>query len=546
MKTPETLKRQFTSPSYILGVIILFIAGIKWAWHLPGTMDITFGDEAQYLRYGTDLFHTIKKDWGPSYNIWYKCLSLFQSNPVKLFYLNYQVTGILIALVLYIFLIRYSIPSVISLWLSFCFLFSTTVIDTWPRVSHFAVIVLLLFLIAVKNSSSKAQKLLLVTLAFYMAAYARPELFSSFILISMVTAYFLVKERSQFKSWLPVLIVVALIILINFFIYQLPANSYKGIDRTYIAFSQHYAINYVIEHKAAFNPISEWIDFAHKTFGDCTNFGCILKTHPEAVLHNSILNLQKYLLTLLQFIINILFPTVIIGKKIIQFAVLVSLLAVVLLVSFHPTSRQRFLEQARQHKLLLLILFLFGLPSMGASILIFPRQHYLLMHSLLIIFILALLLNSISLIRRIHPLTAILLCSLLLMKSPDAKKYSYYQTDSDSKNQCNRKLVEYIALHNDRKPHTVFSNHLSLSMLLPENFNDFNTEYEYKPGMQFDGIVKEKKVDYIVIRPILLQEKLLNGDSTWLNFIKNPDAQGFSKTIYCDSCESYLLIKSQE
>jgi hypothetical protein len=546
MKTPETLKRPFTSPSYIVGVIILFIGGIKWAWHLPGTMDITFGDEAQYLRYGTDLFHVIKKDWGPSYNIWYKCLSLFQSNPVKLFYLNYQVTGILIALVLYIFLIRYSISSVISLWLSFCFLFSTTVIDTWPRVSHFAVIVLLLFLIAVRKSSSNARKLLLISLAFYIAAYARPELFSSFILISLVTAYFLVKERSQFKSWLPVLIVVALIILINFFIYQLPANSYKGIDRTYIAFSQHYAINYVIEHKAAFNPISEWIDFAHKTFGDCTNFGCILKTHPEAVLHHSILNLQKYLLTLLQFIINILFPTVITGKKIIQFAVLLSLLAVVLLVSFHPSSRQRFLEQARQHKLLLFILFLFGLPSMGASILIFPRQHYLLMHSLLIIYILALLLNSISLIRRIHPLTAILLCSLLLMKSPDAKKYSYYQTDSDSKNQCNRKLVEYIAQHNDRKPHTVFSNHLSLSMLLPENFSDFNTEYEYKPGMRFDGIVKEKKVDYIVIRPILLQEKLLNGDSTWLNFVKNPEAQGFSKTIYCDSCESYLLIKNQE
>ena len=183
---------------------------------------------------------------------------------------------------------------------------------------------------------------------------------------------------------------------------------------------------------------------------------------------------------------------------------------------------------------------------MGASILIFPRQHYLLMHSLLIIFILALLLNSISLIRRIHPLTAILLCSLLLMKSPTSVKYSYYQLDSDSKNQCNRKLAEYITAHNDRKPHTVFSNHLSLSMMLPENFSDFNTEYEYKPGMRFNDIVKEKKVDYIIIRPILLQEKLLNGDSTWLNFIKNPDAQGFSKTIYCDSCESYLLIKSQE
>ncbi len=543
---PDTFKRLTVSPSYVLGILILFLAGIKWAWYLPNTMDITFGDEAQYLRYGTDLFHTIQKDWGPSYNIWYKFLSFFQSNPIKLFYLNYQVTGILIALILYIFLIRYSVPSFISLWLSFCFLLSTTVIDTWPRVSHFAVIVLLLFLIAVRSIASNARKLLLITLAFFIAAYARPELFSSFLFVSLVTVYFLYKDRKDFKGWLPVFTAVSVIILSNFFIYQLPANSYKGIDRTYIAFSQHYAINYVIEHKAAFNPISEWIDFAHKTFGDCNNFGCILKTYPKLVLHNSILNLQKYLLTLLQFIVNVLFPSVIIGKKIIQLGVLLFLLCVLSVITFHKVSRLRFLEQLRQHLLLLFILFLFGLPSMGASVLIFPRQHYLLMHSILILFILALMLNSISLIRRIHPLTAILLCSLLLMKSPTSVKYSYYQLDSDSKNQCNRKLVEYITAHNDRKPHTVFSNHLSLSMMLPENFSDFNTEYEYKPGMQFDDIIKEKKIDYIVVRDILMQEKLLNKDSTWTNFIRHPEAGGFAKTSYCDSCESYLLVKNKE
>ncbi|MFN8237256.1 MAG: hypothetical protein U0T77_03725 [Chitinophagales bacterium] len=543
---PDTSKRAFITPSYALGILILFIAGIKWAWHLPSVMDITFGDEAQYLRYGTDLFHTVKKDWGPSYNIWYKCLSLFQSNPVKLFYLNYQVTGILIALTLYVFLIRYSVPSVISLWLSFCFLLSTTVIDTWPRVSHFAVIVLLLFLIAVRDIHSNAKKLLLISLAFYIAAYARPELFSSFLFISVATIYALFKERKDFKNWLPVFIVVAVILLLNFLIYQLPANFYKGIDRTYIAFSQHYAINYVIEHKASFNPISEWIDFAYNTFGACTNFGCILKTHPELVLHNSLLNLQKYLLTLLQFVVHILFPAVIIGKKIIQLGVLLFLLAIVSIVLFHKASRLRFLEQVRAHILLLFVLFLFGLPSMGASILIFPRQHYLLMHSILIIFIFALLLNSISLIRRIHPLTTILLCSLLLMKSPTAANYSYYQLDRDSKNQCNRKLVEYISAQNDRKPHTVFSNHLSLSMLLPVNFSDFNTEYEYKPGMRFNEIVKEKKIDYIVVRDILLQEKLLSSDSTWTNFIRHPEASGFVKTSYCDSCESYLLVKKEE
>jgi hypothetical protein len=80
-------------------------------------------------------------------------------------------------------------------------------------------------------------------------------------------------------------------------------------------------------------------------------------------------------------------------------------------------------------------------------------------------------------------------------------------------------------------------------MLLPENFSDFNTEYEYKPGMKFNTILKEKQIDYIVVRDILLHEKLLNADTSWTNFVKNPKVYNFKKEIYCDSCNSYLLVK---
>ena len=149
----------------VSGILLLLLAGLKWARHLSQYMDVTFGDEAQYLRYGLDLFQTIKKDWGPSYNLWYKFLSFFQSNPVSLFYLNYQVTAIVLAVLLFVFLMRYNISFFISIWLSFCFLLSPTVIDTWPRVSHFAVIVLLMFLIAVRNIELKSRKMILMSLA---------------------------------------------------------------------------------------------------------------------------------------------------------------------------------------------------------------------------------------------------------------------------------------------------------------------------------------------------------------------------------------------
>ncbi len=535
--------RPFRSLLLLAGMLALLLAGIRWAWHLPQVMDITFGDEAQYLRYGIDWPHIIQKDWGPSYNWWYKILSLVQGNPIDLFYLNYQVTAILSALLLFLFLIRYQIAFGISWWLAFCFLLSPVVIDTWPRVSHFAVILLLSCLLLIRNVASNAVKMCWVSFTFFLAAYARPELFASFVLSLLVLLYFLIKERNNWKKWLPLLAVLTGIMALVFAIYQLPADSYKGIDRTYIAYSQHYAINYYLQFKPDFNPISEWIDFARQTFGDCKNVGCIIQTHPDLFFKNCLFNLQNYMLTLLQWLTAALFPVKIIGKKIIHLGVLAGFFGLLVFVLVNPSARARFLQKCKDHEWLLLILFLFGLPSMGSAVIIFPRHHYLLMHSMLLVFVLAMLLNALPFVHKIKPAYWLLFFVPFLIKSPAAAKYQYYQTEAENKNQCNKKITEYISATHDGRPHVVFSNHLSFSMLLPPNFSDFNTEYEYKPGMVFSEILQEKKIDYVVVRDILLKEKLLSQDTTWINFMKNPAAYGFEKVLYGEGCDSYLLIK---
>ena len=526
-----------------IAILLLLFCGIKWALGLPAVMDITFGDEAQYLRYGTDLFHTIHKDWGPSYNIWYKLLSLFQHNNIRLFYFNYQVTAVLCALLLFIFLRNYDIHVIIAFWLSFCFMFSTTVMDTWPRVSHFAFILLVFGFIITRNCKTLLSKSVWLTAIFFIAAYARPELFPSFLLMCLLTVFIYLKYRESLKSALPAFVFLIAVVIAFFGIYQLPADSYKGINRTYIAFCQHYAINYVLETKANFNPISEWIDFAHRTFGDCRNFSCILKTHPDLVWHNTLLNIQKYLIVLFEFITSLLFPLKIMAKKGLLLFIWMGILGMVGYLGINSVSRNKFIKSLKENAFILVVMLLFGLPSMATSLLIFPRAHYLLMHALLLIYLIALLLNSIPLFSKIKPLYFFLICLPFIYKSPQAKKYSYYQMGNDSKQKCNSKLVTYLTENNNKQQHTVFSNHLSLSMMLPQNYNDFNTEYEFKPGMHFSDIVKDKKIDYVLVRDILLQDKLLKQDSSWNAFIAQPEAFGFQKQIYCDSCESYLLVK---
>ena len=70
-------------------------------------MDILFGDEAEYMRNGLDLFKIIRNDWGPAYNIWYKFLSFFKSDTIQLYYLNYALGSVLIGLLFFVFLYQH-------------------------------------------------------------------------------------------------------------------------------------------------------------------------------------------------------------------------------------------------------------------------------------------------------------------------------------------------------------------------------------------------------------------------------------------------------
>jgi hypothetical protein len=45
-------------------------------FRFQGHLDILLADEAEYLRNGLNLFDKIAKNWGPTYNIWYKLLSI--------------------------------------------------------------------------------------------------------------------------------------------------------------------------------------------------------------------------------------------------------------------------------------------------------------------------------------------------------------------------------------------------------------------------------------------------------------------------------------
>ena len=527
----------------ISGILILIIIGIKWSLGLNRHMDILFGDEAEYIRNGVDLFHTIRNDWGPAYNIWYKFLSLFSSDAIRLYYANYIIGGILVSVLLFIALYSHRIHPGIALYISFCFFVSSININTWPRISHFVLILILLSLIILSRLHSNAKKSIVFAIFCYICSYARPELFISFVIILIISCYFIYQERKNFKYLLPYLITLTILLLFFQITFGFPSSTYKsGLNRLYSAFCQHYTINYKFRTGAHFDAITEWIEFCKTKFPDCFTILDVMKKHPVAFFHHVLFNLKNYSLLLFLTVCSFIIPTGIFHSKKVLIATCIILLSCILFVILKKESRCQFIQLIKKHQFKLIFLFIFGVPSIGMCAVIFPRAHYILLHSIFIVFLLAILFQSILQNFTLCYWQFMAFCVLLLLISPRSRDYQYTQFGKDMDNLCEQKLIRYFESKKENK-YVVFTNYLNITYILPKNYSEFSTEFELRKGMDFGKILSEKKINVILVSINILQNPVLTKDSTWNNLISQPERYNFKKVNYSDICESYLLIK---
>jgi len=528
---------------FIFCILILIFIGVKWSIGLSQHLDILFGDEAEYMRNGLDLFKIIRNDWGPSYNIWYKFLSLYFSDVLELYYANYVIGGIAVSVLLFIALSSCKVDKLIALGLSFCFFVSSVNINTWPRISHFVVSLLLIAVILFSKVHSKAKKSLVFASVCFVCGYARPELFFAFILLTFASLYFLYKEKKEIKSNLIYILILVLLVVLFQTVFGLPGGTYKdGLNRLYSAFCQHYTINYRYRTGIQFDAVTEWIEFCKLKFPDCQTIVDIMLKHPIEFLHHFLFNVKNYALLFLITISSFVFPVELLHSKKAILLASVILFALIFLVLFFKDKRNFFLRLLKQHHLLLLFLFIFGLPSIGMSTIIFPRPHYILLHSIFIIFLLAFLLQSLFSKATFKYWQLFGIGLLLLPLAPRANDYKYIQFGKDMENLCEQKLIRYFESKKN-KEYVVFTNYLNITYILPKNYSEFSTEFELKKGMSFATVLQEEQINVILVSINILKNPILMADSTWNELIAHPEKYGFKRVNYSDICESYLLIK---
>lgn len=546
MSLKKTIHKHFIW--HMLCIVVLVACGIHWSIGLENHLDLLMADEAEYLRNGLDLFDKIAKNWGPTYNLWYKALSFINSNPVELYYLNYKLGAIAAAVLLFIFLVRYNIHIAVAFVLSFGFMFSEVNINVWPRIANFALIVLLSFLIAIKNIKSFTNQLILFSCILFILAFARPELQSIALLCSIASLLLSLYDYKNILPRIPLLILLVVIVSILYTVYGKPADSYSGIDRIYIAFCQHYAQTYKMRTHSDMNAIIEWIDFTRPLFGDCKTVPEILIKHFDLCIPHFLFNIKLYFISFIFFVISFIAPLYLIHSIKIKIGIAVLLLITIVVTFYYSPIRKIILSKLKSHKSILLFSFLASLPSIGICIIIFPRQHYLMMQSVWIAFLLGIILSSITEQFSIKKWIVLPIALAFLVISPKATRYNTIQSIPDLKNLCMQKFVKFVNEQNWNKHHVIFSNILNVHLLFdkPQQFEQFNTEYMLKQmplDTKFKDILNDKNISIIFMNDALNEETRLKNDSTWLQLTSNPELYNFKKVIYCDDCESYLLIK---
>lgn len=527
--------------AYTLCIFILLFLGYKWQHNLSSVMDILAADEAEYLRNGLALFDKIYKDWGPSYNIWYKLLSVFTTDKLELYYLNYIVTAIVSSILLFIVLERYTISLTVALFISGLFFMSELNIETWPRVSHFVLILLLLGLYIAYYLKYAVQKLFLFAAIAIIAAYARPEIRPFAFLLFFVACFVWFKEKTSFKNIAFYLVLAIFCFAFFQIVYGSPAEFYRGnVDRMYIAFCQHYAGNQFLHGDKTIDAYAGWRVYADKTFPACDTFSCILKNYPMVVLENIWMNISNYALTLLKTTGSFVFPVAILNKQKTFLTIAVIMLLFIVACFIYKPFRKQIIAQFLKYKWQFLGVFIIGLPSMAISILIFPRNHYIVCHIFLFVYLLALC-ATIAYQKLKLPNSLFLLVAIaLFIIAPKANAYKYFSSNHDIANLCGQKYVHYFN-QDKQKKHIIFSDILNFSYMLPDNYSDYSVEYDFKKNMQFDAVRKEKNIDIIFVNDNILENPYLKADTTWHHFLENYETYGFEKKIIQNECNVYIL-----
>ena len=286
-----------------ISLLLIFVAIYVLNHQLTTIADVQLGDEAFYMYQGISNFKLgLQTDWGPGYSLWYKFLSLFEPDTIRLYYLNMALMSSLPTLALYAAIRLAGFRWYWALYCTLVFHFSRMNFPEGVKVSIFLfLLTLLVFIIGARYLRHRLYTAsALLTLVYFLFAYFRPEFVVPFgiCLVLLIGAAFWFRQSAY-----PIAGIVAIVLLMVFGIGS--PLSEKGEK----AFKQDFSYNYAMRHPEdkRLSSYSNWVDsevMSQIIFGErVKGFGDALIHHPKLVFGDHLLpniyNLSVQLLSLL-------------------------------------------------------------------------------------------------------------------------------------------------------------------------------------------------------------------------------------------------------
>ncbi len=492
-------------------ILILIVLGFILTNNIQESKDIGLWDETLYLGNGVSFFTKRPPPyWGPIYSLWYYILNLFTNDHITLYYINLRLLVILLPIILSVYMFKITENVIISFFYSYLFLISSINFSAWPKVSHFALILAFVTLILIKKVRNFDKRLIIACIGTLFISYVRPEFVLAFLIFLVMLSIQIIKKRIRTKN----LIIVIATTIVLVFTLGIPYSS----NRSLTAFGQAYIKYFPNNETIGENyRAEEWMEVLNKDFNYPITIFDIINNNTGRFLKH----LQYNIKSLLN--IQTSFKDLILPQQLISFynpinsTIFVSLVCTIpfLLIAFTDKNQELNFEDSISDLIFLIFCSLiFILPPFIDMILISPRSHYFLLLIPLFYSLLSTLFIPIKIKKA--SIEALVLLFLIVLSFLLLPILSSGEGHSDLKNFKTVKDIRGLQL---KKDVIMLENNGGLVNYLSENYRWININSKTQ---SFNKFLLKNKINFIVDPPTLTQSIKLKNDSTWYEFLDNP------------------------
>jgi hypothetical protein len=520
-------------------VLIILLVGWVYTHGIEQTIDIGLYDESVYLYRGLhipDGFPSAQN--APLYALWYYILSFLEPDSLQLYFFNYKLMTVLPPLMLFVTLRTYNVSRILSFVVSSGFLFSFANFPTWPKVSHFALVVLLCgFALSSFVRDRRLQACALV-IAALLASYVRPEYFLTFICLGVVLVFVTLVALRSTRSLRSAIPLIVTLIPGLIFILWLGLPMEEG-NRGMVAFGQHYARNWVSWHNDERNPWTNWETIVTGDFGDIDSPREALLSNPSAVARHIVHNLRSCPGELKTMFVSTL-PSSRPADIALPLGMLVMVAAGMAHVRRHRIAalRDRLAENWMCLRFRVVLFLIVLLPVAVSVLLIAPRRHHLYLLGALLAFGLAILLfrnTERSTGHSSYSVIALLCVMLLLTTRP-------LSNSMGKPSQPNLSTINFLRSLDITVPIDILEAEGGYGFYISGNYNRVA---EYDKRTPFGDFLAERSIDMIVVSDRLAQDVRFRDDPEWHSFTKDPSQFGFMQ-VTMPGVEKRSLFVSRE